>query len=98
MKLIYEKNGQTVKIGDRVLTAGSSNVTITGITPPHKPSSTGRVTVMAEDSHGRPSYSEYFPGVIDAKWIDRKDQDTLHEYFEDRHVLYTYEMHDDSLI
>lgn len=69
MKLVYEKTGALVKVGDEVeLRFGLAN--IIDIVEPHKPSSTGRVYVEYKDGNR----GGYFPSVIDAKWIERGDR------------------------
>ena len=82
MKLIYEADGQEVKIGDKVRTHGGMTATVQGITKPHKPSSTGRVHIVEDldlfdanfDVNPNPAIETFYPGVIGAKWIDREDQ------------------------
>jgi hypothetical protein len=81
MKLVYEADGQEVKIGDQVRTHGGMKATVQGITKPHKPSSTGRVHIVEalEDCKDlfypdQPATETFYPGVIGAKWIDREDQ------------------------
>lgn len=70
MKLVYESNQKEVRVGDVVHVDGDAWV-VNGITEPHKPSSTGRVwcTSMCE----RKYFSEWFPNVIGAVWIERED-------------------------
>jgi hypothetical protein len=78
-RLIYNSDetnanlkGQTVKVGDKVKTSRGENVTVEHFTFPHKPSSSGKVTVKGEfDTHA----SEFFVSVIGAEWIDRNDRD-----------------------
>jgi len=71
MRLIYEKTGVEVKIGDTV-EVGGGKATIERIDKPWKPSSTGRVGVRYPG--GSLSYREYFPNVVGAKWVEREDQ------------------------
>lgn len=60
-KLIHEKTGKPVVFGESYMDfRGEFNI-IVGGTPPHKPSSTGRV----ETSFG----STYFPCVFNMKWV-----------------------------
>ena len=76
MKLIYEKAnldhqpGDPVRPGDLVMLSSGEHCMVESITLPHKPSSTGRVTV----SWGDGGTSTFFPSVLNAKWIDRDDQ------------------------
>lgn len=71
MKLVYETTGEEVKVGDSCVLTDEEKVKVIGVEEPHKPSSTGRVYVAVD---GRPGSMSYFPSVIDAKWIERKDQ------------------------
>lgn len=71
MKLVYEKTGLPVVVGDQIVTSlRQLKGMIVRIIPPHKPSSTGRVVVMDADGWEH----EFFPGVVDAHWIDREDR------------------------
>jgi len=73
MQLIYESNKKPVQIGDITTTFRGEIVTVLSITQPHKPSSTGRVIVQfMHDAPHNPC--EFFPGVINAVWINREDQ------------------------
>ena len=71
MKLVYEINGEPVQTGD-VVHICNEPFTVWGVTEPHKPASTGRVTVrgMTDARYIR----EFFPSVIGAHWIGRTDQ------------------------
>lgn len=72
MKLFYESTGREVKVGDIAQTFRGEAVVVTDFREPHTPSSTGRVYVKFVDKEtDRPREgfaSEYFPGVIGAKW------------------------------
>jgi hypothetical protein len=72
MKLVYRLGSPTheVKIGDRVTTFRGEHGTLIGIEKPHKPSSTGRVTVRMDSGYE----SSFYPSVIGAEWIERDDQ------------------------
>jgi hypothetical protein len=71
MQLIYSKSGKPVQVGD-VVHVKRKPYTIQSITPPHKPSSTGRVWCISMCDN---RYSlEWFPGVINAEWVGRDDQ------------------------
>lgn len=72
MQLVYETTNKPVQIGDVTETFRGESVVVLGIVKPHKPSSTGRVYVKFVDTTG--SGQEFFPSVINAKWIDREDQ------------------------
>ena len=67
MVLIYEGTKEPVKVDDIVKTFRGDVVRVVSFREPHKPSSTGRVYVKHDD-HGWSS--EYFPGVIGAKWVE----------------------------
>lgn len=60
-KLIEEKTGAAVVFGESYPDFRGDLEIIVGGTPPHKPSSTGRV----ETSVGM----TYFPGVFNLKWV-----------------------------
>lgn len=62
--LIFDQTGEEVKIGAIVSTFRGEIVTVKRITKPHKPGSTGRVSLLFEGGF----QSDYFPSVIDASW------------------------------
>lgn len=64
--LTYEETGQPVAMGEIGETFRGEAVTIIGGTPPHKPSSTGRVTIKSIEGGWE---QEYFPSVVGCKWI-----------------------------
>jgi hypothetical protein len=67
-KLVTADNDQPLNVGDIALTFARETVKIVAVSPPHKPSSTGHVTVEFEN--GGPT-REYFPGVINAKFVQQ---------------------------
>lgn len=67
MRLVDEATQNEIKVGDIVKTFRGKSVTVEGMREPHKPSSTGRVTVRTLDGK---QVREYFPGVIGAVWVD----------------------------
>ena len=69
MKLVYSINNDPVQLGDLVTLSDGTEVKIHYFRKPHKPESSGKVTVQ---EHG--TTREYFVSVIGAKWIDREDQ------------------------
>jgi len=69
--LVYEGTTNPVKCGDVVHIRNEPYV-VTGWAVPHKPASTGRVYVKSMDE--RNIHTEYFPSVIKADWIGRKDR------------------------
>jgi hypothetical protein len=71
MKLVYKATGKEVKIGDVVTTSKGEKCIVTYFRPPHKPSSSGKVTVKFEgDTFGM----EYYVSVIGAEWVEREDR------------------------
>jgi hypothetical protein len=71
MQLVYEVNNEPVQTGD-VVHVRNEAFSVWMITEPHKPSSTGRVTLRGFDDQRY--IREFFPNVIGAKWIGRTDQ------------------------
>lgn len=72
MRLVYTATGKEVRVGDRVKTFNGDEVTVTYFRPPHKPSSSGKVSVKSD---GRDYSNEYFVSVIGAEWIEREDRE-----------------------
>lgn len=70
MKLVYVATGEEVVVGDQ-LTLNGETVQVAYFRPPHMPSSSGKVSVAPLTGGFA---SEYFVGVIGAKWINRTDQ------------------------
>jgi hypothetical protein len=75
-KLVYTsgpRKGEEVKVGDRVTITNSKDhkslVTVDYFAYPHKPSSSGKVTVRK----GKQTM-EYYVSVIGAEWINRNDR------------------------
>lgn len=64
-KLVNEKTNREIKMGSIVKDFRGDKLKVIGFTPPHKPSSTGRVRV-SENGYE----TEYFPGVINAKIVE----------------------------
>lgn len=63
-RLVYAATGFPVLCGAQVTSFRGEVDTVIGGTPPHKPSSTGRVQV--NDDFG----PTYFPGVYGLKWVE----------------------------
>jgi len=74
MRLVYEGTNDEVQIGDEVTLKGGRSVTVKYFREPHKPSSSGKVSVESFDGY----QMEYFVGVIGAKWIEREDHAENH--------------------
>lgn len=76
MKLVYEKDnldhkaGDRVRPGDQIMLNSGERAIVEMLHIPHKPSSTGRITVAWDSG----DTSSFYPSVIGAKWIDRTDQ------------------------
>lgn len=68
MKLIYDKTGEPVKIGDDVTTSRGEPAKVTGWAEPRHQGSTGRVRLKGEFAHF--GEYEYYPSVIDAHWAE----------------------------
>lgn len=74
MRLVYKKDGKEVKIGDTIdigRTPEEKEVEVMYFRPPHKPSSSGKVSVKFVAS---PRSQEFYVSVIGAEWIEREDQ------------------------
>lgn len=79
MRLVYtnepyvpsELQGKEVQVGDRARTFRGEYCEVSYFRPPHKPASSGKVTVkFTEDDIGM----EYYVSVIGAQWIEREDR------------------------
>jgi hypothetical protein len=68
--LVNSKTREPLNNGDKVLTFRGEPGTLQSFTPPKHAASTGRVYVkLDEDADGRWPH-EFFPSVIDAKFIN----------------------------
>lgn len=67
-KLIDEKTGKDVTVGDEVKTFRGETCVVADLCPPHKPASTGRVYV---DFPGVTAQQGFFPSVIGAKFVEQ---------------------------
>lgn len=72
MRLVYEGTGKEVEVGDEVTARDGEVMEVTYFREPHKPSSSGKVSVKKP---GTSWSAEYFVSVIGAKWIEREDQE-----------------------
>ena len=63
--VLDHENGKSTKQGETLTSFRGTTATLLGGTPPHKPSSTGRVYVR--DANG--NCQEFFPSVFNLKWI-----------------------------
>lgn len=71
MRLVYKATGKEVKVGDIVTTSRGDKCEVKYFRQPHKPSSSGKVTVQFEGSN---SSMEYYVSVIGAEWIEIEDR------------------------
>jgi hypothetical protein len=71
MRLIYDKTGEPVKAGD-VIHLNGAPCFVYGFREPHKPASSGKVSVKAMNDAGY--CREYYVSVIGATWVDREDR------------------------
>lgn len=69
MILINITTGEPVSVGDTVTDFRGEEAILTGGTPPHKPSSTGRVFVRSASAEVGWS-GEYYPSVYNLKWVE----------------------------
>lgn len=72
MRLVYKETGEEVKVGDVVTLSNEKKCKVAYFRPPHKTSSSGKVTVQfGEDKF---NCMEYYVSVIGAEWIEREDR------------------------
>ena len=71
MRLILERTGEPIRIGDGVTSFRGEAYIVTGGEPPRHEGSTGRIWVREA---GTPNETEFFPGVFECKWVE----DRLH--------------------
>lgn len=65
MKLYNKTTNKEIKVGLITKTCRGKAVEVLGMTPPHKPSSTGRVYLLEINTQWK---QEHFPSVINAEW------------------------------
>jgi len=70
MQLVYTETQTPVQVGDITSTFRGEDVTVTYFRPPHKPASSGKISVKDENDRT----AEYYVGVIGAEWINREDR------------------------
>lgn len=75
--LVNETSGETVESGVTLKTFRGEEVVLISGMPPHKPSSTGRVSVRSKSQTGsqasRYTSMELYPGVVGLKWEERPE-------------------------
>lgn len=72
MRLVYTTTQQPVRVGDTITNYDGRSYTVEYFAQPHKPASSGKITVCDTQTNIR---SEYYVGVIGAEWIEREDRD-----------------------
>lgn len=74
MKLIHVADGRFAKIGDLVTSFRGAPGTISHFVPPHKPSSSGHISVKVSAGAPDSGASYNYVGVWGLEWIDREDR------------------------
>lgn len=69
MRLVYTATQKEVKVGD-IIHRNGEKFEVEHFREPHKPASSGHVTVLVNDSAPR----EFYVCVIGAEWIEREDR------------------------
>lgn len=69
-KVVNADTGKEIPLGSQVSTNSGEVWTLDSFTPPHKPSSTGRVYLTRMVGNDEQS-GQYFPSVINAKIVER---------------------------
>lgn len=69
MRLIYDKTGEEVSVGDLIVDDDGRNCMVSYFRPPHKPSSSGKISI---DYQG--DIVERYVHVYDMTWIEREDR------------------------
>jgi len=72
MKLVYKDTNNEVKVGDSVILFDGTVGKVTYFRPPHKSSSSGKVSIRMD---GDSFDSEYYVSVIGAEWVEREDRE-----------------------
>jgi hypothetical protein len=67
MRLLDKTTNKELIIGEIVHDFRNDPHVLIDARPPHKPSSTGFVTLRSMDEHA--FVAEYYAGVIDAEWV-----------------------------
>lgn len=77
MRLVYEKTGIEVQVGDIVETIRGLKVRVHSFDKPHKPDSEGKIMVegAVDGGPGFLGKVNYYTGVIGAQWIEREDRE-----------------------
>lgn len=72
MRLIHTATGEEAEVGDLVTSFRDENAIIKHFVPPHKPSSSGHVSITYLDRKTMPGYN--YVGVWGLEWIEREDR------------------------
>ena len=67
MKLIHSATQKEMRFGDLVETFRGERGVLQGFTPPHKPSSTGKVYVLVDGSNFQ---NQWYPSVIGCEFVN----------------------------
>lgn len=67
-KLISNDTGAEIKVGDSATTFRGDACVVKGLRPPHKPSSSGHVSVEVAGQRGY--VPEYYPSVIGCHYVE----------------------------
>lgn len=76
MRLVYTATQQPVAIGDRVTVDGFELV-VDYFAKPHKPDSSGKVSLRVPGNTDVCGGPEYYVSIIGAEWIEREDRANL---------------------
>lgn len=74
MILVYTKNKTPVYVGDKV-EIDDEPYEVKFFSKPHKPSSSGKVTMSPPGFNDFEHDREFYVNIIGAEWINREDQD-----------------------
>lgn len=71
-KLVDAVTGSTINVGAVRESGRGERYVVSGGEPPRHSASTGRVWCYLESEYGQPRATEYefFPGVLDLKWVE----------------------------
>jgi hypothetical protein len=68
-KLISEKTGEEINVGDEITTISGERVRLVGVQPPHRPGTTGKVFVMNRNRRD----SVYYAAIVGCRF-ERSEQ------------------------
>jgi hypothetical protein len=70
-RLVDEATGRELKVGETVTTFRGEKMILTGGQPPRHEGSSGRVYLCPPGARRFTNTAEFYPGVINAKWVRR---------------------------